>query len=333
MKYKLLKRFLIIRNFIRQKIDRKVIIFLFFLCISTFFWLLNALSKEYITNIHYPVRYSNFPKNKVLVGDLPVKLDIRVKAFGFTLLKYKIKPSLAPINLDLRSTTFYQSSNLHKTANYYILTRYERDKIDKQLSSEIQVIEISPDTIHFQFVNVIQKKIPVKANLNVAYEKQFMQNGKIIIEPDSIIIKGPQTILDTINYFKTKNEKFVNVSDTITENVELLTIKNVKTSKSKVKIIWPVEKFTETTIFIPIEISNLPDTLNMTIFPKKLKVSFLVALSNYEKVKEFMFKAFVDYSKINESLNDKLKIELIKYPDFISSIKQYPLNVEYIIEK
>ena len=333
MKFGLLKRFVKLKNFFQQKIDRKVIIFLFFLFISTFFWLLNSLSKEYTTDISFPARYSNFPKNKVLVGNLPAKIDVKIKAYGFTLLKYMIKPALPPIKFDLRSITFHQSSNDPASPNYYILTRYEVDKIDKQLSNEVDVVGISPDTIHFQFVNVVNKKLPIFANVELDYEKQFMQNGELVISPDSIIITGPRTILDTINQISTKFKKFEKVNDTVSSKIDLIPIQNVKTRVNEVLVNIPVEKFTEAKFEIPIEIINLSDSLHMTIFPKELKLSFLVALSDYDKVREFMFKAIVDYSKIGESLNNKLKIELQKTPDFIKDLKQFPLNADFIVEK
>ncbi len=332
LKYESLRRIVKLKYFFQQKIDRKVIIFLFFLLISTFFWLLNALSKEYITNIGFPVRYSNFPKNKVLVGDLPGKMEISIKAYGFTLLKYKIKPVLPPVSFDLRSITFHQSSGDRNSPNYYILTRYEIDKIDKQLSNEIEVVGISPDTIHFQFVSVIKKKVPVVANIEFFYVKQFMQNGDFVFEPDSILITGPKTILDTIENISTEYKKFIKISESIETKIDIQSIRSVKTSLGQVKFTLPVEKFTEANFMVLIQILNLPDTLNMTIFPKELKVSYLVALREYDEVKDFMFKAYVDYSEAKQSMNDKLKIELDKTPGFIRAVSHYPLNVDYIIE-
>lgn len=332
MKFGLLRQLAKLKDFFQSKIDRKVIIFLFFLLISTFFWLLNSLGKEYTTNIGFPVRYTNFPKNKVLVGDLPSKVDISIKAYGFTLLKYKIKPSLPPVNFDLRSITFHKNSKQNNIPTFYILTRYEIDKIDKQLSNDINVVGISPDTIHFQFVDVVRKQVPVVADFNYSFEKQFMQYGKIIFNPDSIFITGPQTIIDTIISIKTKSEFFENVQESINIKVDLQSIKNVKIPSNQVNFILPVEKYTEATFLVPIQILNLPDTLTMTIFPKDLKLSYLVALCDYEMVKGFMFKAYIDYNMIEQSMNDKLKIVLEKTPDFIRNYSHYPLNVDYIIE-
>ena len=41
---------------------------------------------------------------------------------------------------------------------------------------------------------------------------------------------------------------------------------------------------------------------------KKLKNE---SLKDYEKVKDFMFRAFIDYNMIEESMNDKFKIVFI----------------------
>ena len=59
----------------------------------------------------------------------------------------------------------------------------------------------------------------------------------------------------------------------------------------------------------------------------------MVGLSDYEKIQAHLFKAVVDYFSIENNISNKLKVDLVKFPDYISSIKFNPKNVEYIIEK
>ena len=80
----------------RKKItlNRKVLVFFFFLLLSILFWFLTAMNQEYETTISYPVRYIKFPERKVLVNDIPDRLDLSVNAGGYTLLRYKLQSRL-----------------------------------------------------------------------------------------------------------------------------------------------------------------------------------------------------------------------------------------------
>ena len=67
----------------RKKItlNKRFLIFFFFLLLSILFWFLTALNKEYVTSISYPVRYIRFPEDRVLVNDIPDRLDLTVANF------------------------------------------------------------------------------------------------------------------------------------------------------------------------------------------------------------------------------------------------------------
>ncbi|MCK4664898.1 MAG: hypothetical protein KAT68_18650 [Bacteroidales bacterium] len=314
------------------KIERKYFIFLIFVLICTIFWLLNALSKEYTTTIRYPVKYINFPQKKILVNKLPNNLEIKVNSFGFTLLKYKLKVrvSFAPVVFNL-STFTLRSFRGKNNYNYFILTKNELDKISKQLSSDLEVLQVYPDTIYFHLADIVKKKVEIIPDVYVNYDKETFLNGKITVSPDSINVWGPETIIDTLKYIKTKYQKFDDVNKLIKRNVGLSEIKKVKYSDKRVVITIPAEKYTEGSKIVPIEVINLPDSLTITIFPKEINVTYMVALSNYDKIQTDDFKVLVDYK--NKDLSNYLKVKLVKSPEFITKVKFKPVKTDYIIEK
>lgn len=331
----LLKLFRKIIHREKIKFSQKLLIFLFFILVSTIFWFLNALSKDYNTTISYPVHFTNFPKDKILVNKLPSHILLHVNSYGFTLLQHKLKKSLLPIIFNVNSFALNKvplSNHDIGTSKFYILTSLAKQKIANQLSSEIKIIDISPDTLIFQFANIIKKKVRVKPMLKIDFEKQFMLKGKITIHPDSIILSGPYTILDTIDRVKTKYYFLNKLNKTIKKNLEICDIKNVKFSKKRVIVKVPVEKYTEASLNVQIEVKNLPDSLYLKTFPNDVKISYLVGFSNYDKTKPHHFKAIVDYKSIENNLNNKkIKVKIVKFPRFINSMKHYPKNVEYII--
>ncbi len=316
----------------KVKTKKKLLNYLFFLIISIGLWYLNALSKDYTTVIHYQVHYENFPKGKALVSDLPEKLTIKVKGLGFSVLKHKILAYTRHITLPIDNFRLDISRKDNQYV-YYLLTRYTKEWIGNQLGSDVQLLEIQPDTLVFKFADVVEKRIAVKAAIDLQFEKQYMQNGPIIIRPDTVVVSGPQVVMDTLRYILTKRLKTKNLKDTFRHEIELVPFSRLLCKVPVVSVMVPIEKYTELELSIPVEASNTPDELRVRTFPGAVNVSCWVGVSSYDKMTPYMFRAVVDYDAIIENPQSKAKIDLVRIPSNAQNIRFYPKSVEYIIEK
>ncbi len=321
------------RGSVRKKttLNKKVLIFSFFLLLSILFWFLTALNKQYTTSIAYPVRYTRFPEDKVLVNDIPDRLELTVNASGFTLLRYHWRSRIAPIIFDVNS--FSLNTLRDDPSTLYILSAYAKDRIAQQLSSEIQILDISPDSLIFQFADRIEKQVPVMVDLDLGFEKQFMQVGPFSIQPDTVLISGPRVILDTIMEVTTVRASVNNINESFEKEFELLGINRVDMEPSEVKVRVPVEQSTEASLKVPIEVVHLPDSLVLRAFPAEVTVSFQVGLSTYESINEHFFRAVIDYSESGNMLGNKMQVKLTKMPEYIQSVNFTPKTVDYILER
>jgi hypothetical protein len=316
----------------KVKLNRQLLIYLLFLAVSILFWYLNALSKEYTTVVSYPVKYEDFPKGKVLASDLPKELDIKVKGFGFTILRSKlvsyINPVILPINifrLDIQ-----RKDNQYI---YYLLSRYTKEWIGNQLGSEIQLVSVLPDTLFFKFTDVVEKKVPVQLVSKLDFAKQFMQNGKILIRPDSVVVSGPQVVTDTLKSILTNELDIKGIKDTVTKEISLSSVSKISFTTKTVFVTVPAVKYTEMVLNIPIEVENVPDSLRIKTFPTYISLSCWVGLADYDKMTPFLFRATVDYHVLKNNSSNKVKVNLTKIPAMVNNITYRPKSVEYIIEK
>ncbi len=115
-----------------SNIDKDIIVFAFFLFLSFVFWYLNSLGKEIETNIRYPVRYVNLPKEKVLEEDLPARLELYLKGPGYSILKLRLPGNRAPVILDISSIS-YRRAEGSSALRYYIMTSSLIPKLSGQL--------------------------------------------------------------------------------------------------------------------------------------------------------------------------------------------------------
>lgn len=315
----------------RAKFNQRLIIFIFFLIVSTVIWYLSKLNHEYSTSLSYPVRYESLPKGKVLVGEPPRKIQLKVKAFGYTLLKCKLGAALSPIELDLNKHLSYAYEGTK--VKQFVLTYRLRNSVVKQLGSEILLEGIEPDTLNVELADMVSKRVVVKPNVEVGFEQQYMQSGYLDIEPDSIIISGPKSIIDTIKVVQTKSVKLKKLDQKVSKKMSLIPINQVSFSRRSVMLSVPVEKYTELTVKVPVGIDNQPDSVKLLFIPKAVDVKCNVVLSKYFTLSPSMFKADVDFNQIGTSLNKKLKVKLSIVPEFVKMVDYSPKYVEYIIEK
>ena len=208
-----------------------------------------------------------------------------------------------------------------------------KDIIQRQLGTEITLNYITPDTIFYEFSSVERKKVPVEPNIDIDYASQYMLGSGLTSQPDSIIISGPHSLTDTIKKVQTIYKKFSKVDKSFTVDLKLIPITGVYFVKKQVTLFIPVEKFTESFVMVPVIVINLPDSMEMKTFPASVKINYIVALRNYNKVRPRQFRAIVDYRNIYSSINNKLKVTLERQPAIVKSVSFRPKNVDYIIEK
>ena len=311
---------------------KKALIFGFFLIISVGFWFINILNKKYIQEVSYPVIYKNFPSQKVQVGNPPENLELKVMASGYTLLWFQLSSRYIPISFSVNLFTMHHLSG-QDSSDFFIQTNYAKDYISNQLITKFEIISIKPDTLFFRFANMKSRNIPVKPEFNYQLEKQMIHKSLPVLNPDSVLVSGPDYIIDTLSGLETLNTDFGVISRSKVLTVNMKETKNLYFKQNKVKVTFDIEQFTEKTIQVPISVSNLPDNLKLQTFPPNIQLICQVGLSNYEKLQANSFRAQVDYKEITQAEADKLKVELVKQPNFIRLVNFTPKTVEYLIEK
>jgi hypothetical protein len=126
------------------------VVFAVFLFLSFVFWYLNSLGKAIQSDIRYPVRFVNVPKNKELAENIPAKLNLFLQGTGFSMLKLKISGNREPALIDL-SKVPYKSVRNNKSTDYYLVTSGLVQNFNAQLRPECRITSLKPDTLFFSF--------------------------------------------------------------------------------------------------------------------------------------------------------------------------------------
>lgn len=302
--------------------------FILFSFLSVIFWFMTKLSKEYDSSIKYPVSYINLPSNKLLQEKPSEYIDIRIRATGFKLISSKVSPR----KLTIDASNIYGKS----LTNYYLLLSQQKLSVQKQLNTGVKVAYFIKDSVHFKLGVLNQKKVVVKLISDLLFAEGFELNNSISIQPDSILLTGPKSTLDTISSVSTGllQKKELNVS--INEFLDIKEFNpdsNVSAEKDKVLITASVERFTEGSVEVPIKVINIPDGKQINTFPKFVKVTYRIALSNFNKIDSSTFLIECDYD-ISENNNLPYLIpKLIGSSSMIKNARISPQKIDFLINK
>ncbi|PIP54385.1 MAG: hypothetical protein COX07_05635 [Bacteroidetes bacterium CG23_combo_of_CG06-09_8_20_14_all_32_9] len=330
MKSDLLRQF---RNLFKEdkvRLNKRVLIFFLFVALSTFIWLLHAIDKEYVTEINYPVNYFNFPENRIETIDLPNFFTLKVEASGYLLLKQKIGKTLYPLQIDILK--YLPELLLRDTIGFTIKTTTFRETIENQLSQQIRILEINPESIRFLFASKVSKVVLISPQLKYALKKQLVIKDEIVFYPKKVSVSGPVNILDTLSKIPTVLKDFGVISGSVSKNLLLKPIKNLTYSPNNVDININVEEYTESSIEIPITVLNLPDSIKIQLLPEKVKIYYCTGLSTFNYINPSQFLAVINYNEIKNSTATKFTVLIKEFPDHVFNLRVNPRTVDFIIK-
>lgn len=274
------------------------------------------------------MKYINLPEERMLLENLPPSLEVTLSGSGYKLLSFLLNPAQTFMLIDGRNLG---NSPKSSPGDAFLVTHHSIDFFNRQYN-DIKALHAQPDTIYFNFVSKGYKRVPVKLNAWLDFEKQYNISDSIRISPDTIHISGPRELLDSIEFAETEALVLKGLNKPGTYNVQLKRLNpELSMAPMEVAVQLSVEQFTEAVIDVPITIEHLMRKDSVEIFPSQAKIVFMVALSKYNKVNVEQFQVVADIFDLKVSPSGKLKLYLRKFPSFIQNIRMEPEYVDFII--
>lgn len=310
----------------RLMLSKKVGTFLICLSIASLLWVVHALNRNYKYSLKVPVTFLNLPNNKLIVGELPESLDVEIKASGLKLLFISLKNTIEKVVIDFNLLKNNAKSQAYSISNGSFSLR-------NSINYDVEIIKIRPDTLFFSTKKGNAKLLPIKVNLKTTCLPGYSIISKPTIIPAYVTVTGDSLDLlkmDTVyTYFLNLKDVHQNFSSAISLKKPYSSINyNVK----DVQVNFNVDKLTESTIRIPIQIMNNSGNETIKLLPTEVTIKYLVAMKDYETVTEKSFKVVVDYQNIKNK-QKTLPVEIIRAPSEIKVLNFTPQVISYLIYK
>ena len=303
---------------------RKVKVFLIFLLCSTLAWLISKLSETYVNDTVFDLRYVNIPEDQMLMHASHDHINVKLEGVGFQFLRFGNKK----IEIDL-------SKAIKEGDDFFISQKVYNKQIEMQLSNGTKLLELSSDTLFFDFQKVIERKVPIKAHIEVDLAQNYLLEGELLLEPDSMIVKGPKNEVDTILHVNSEKIDLRGLDADFSKNIRLIKselLTNTKYSKEEVTISGKVSKFSEIDFEVKIQVINLPEKVNIKLYPNQVTILCKGSIKTLKELKQEDFHVIVDYKKItNESKS--LPLIVRRRPSDLHSAILQKSEVEYILER
>ena len=280
---------------------------------STTFWFFSALNKpDYTTNLDYPITYEYNDSLFVPTDKFTDKVRIEVSGSGWDLFKRGFRRSNNPIVLTI--------NNPERTK--YILGRDLEDQIKAEIAPTA-LNRIYTDTIDIYLEPIITKDIQLSIDTSsILLAKNFLLKGEINIKPNTVKLRGPQSILEAIapNYvLQLDNEK--NLKANFDKEVALHDYDNARLSweQNTVNVQFEVVELLEGSQRIKLRRVNFPEGIYTDPADSSINITYNIREDDVKQLKTLTLEAILDFELIKE--DSILRPKLRRKPAFLENVQ------------
>ncbi|MBL7959150.1 hypothetical protein JNL27_02820 [bacterium] len=263
-------------------------IFFFSLFIAFFLWFYVRLSSQYQQVISIPLQVVNLKEEHAVVSELPRTIPVLFEANGRTLL-----------GLEYVYDVKYVIDAEQKDDFTIITSKYiENVKLPGTVEAIAHAIS-SRDTLHIISKKWITKRVPVIADIEVSCAPGFVMVGGFRTIPDSVVVRCPITLRDSIHFVSTARMQLTNISADKEVDVELADMiqPNVKIKKTDIHVLIDIQPLGETVMEnLPIKLINVPEDVNVIVQPSTFSIKVRGGVDFLSALRRDSVYAVIDYA-------------------------------------
>ena len=313
-------------SLLREK-GRDMLLFAFFFVVSLGFWLLQKLNDTFEADIRVPLELVGVPDGTIITSPLPSEVSVTVRDRGTNLFHYMQRSkSLTPIRLD-----FSVYDNGSAAGKITVSPADIQRAFQQQMLSSTQVQQLRPSKFEFHYNRGVCRRLPVKYTGSISTVRQnYLQ--KVTINPDSVMVYAPSTILDTMRYAYTVRHDITGLTKTGTYNIPLVSVVGMKSIPEAIQLTAHVDYYTEQTVSVPVVGLNFPADIRLKTFPAKVTIKYRVGASDAAKIKPDSFALVATYEELYNNDRQKFTLQLKSIPHGVSNVRIYPREIDYLLE-
>jgi len=297
--------------------------FLLFVLLSFIFWTSTKLSNSYTLEQAFAIQWIDIPAG-IVPADNTQPIALSITATGIEILLYRILDK--SIRLSLKGAEFQTKVGKLNLGSQKFL-------IQQQLFENTILNQVNPIQLEIAYSRLGEKRIAVDPQVQIQLRPGYLSDSPVQSIPDSVLVRGPQSILDTLTVIATKLVKARDVYKSLNQSIALIKHPQLQIAHEKVELTLAVSRYSEKEFSLDIDVINLPEGTRVKLFPPVVKVRATLPLSVLSTVKEKDFKLVVDYNNIQLETKKELKLQMVSQPPGVKKVIWDPISVNYLIRK
>ncbi|MFA6468247.1 MAG: CdaR family protein [Bacteroidota bacterium] len=303
--------------------ERKFPIVLFSLIFAFIVWVSVNLGNQFKISIDVPVKVENLRQNQAIAIPLPTTVQISVQGTGWQLLNTLLTPNLY-YTIDFKSLS---------RKSLLLTSRDLNERVN--LSSDIRVMDSSPETLIVQLDEKVSKKVPVVPIVKAEFRDGFGIVGKVKSSPDSIVVTGARSLLENIHRWQTETIHLFDINSPVDVDIPLTDSLQFEIARpiSNVHVFFDVQPIAEKTINdISVEILQAPESRKVVLIPPKVSIIVRSGVNNVANLSAKDFYAFIDYKSILLDTSGLMQANIVG-PDNVQIVQIDPEKIQYVVRK
>lgn len=280
--------------------SRKLNIFIASVIFAVILWSSISLSDLFYTNIDVKLTLINFPDGYTTGSQLPEEIKLKVRGQGWRLVFLNVGPE----------TEFRVS--VGGDSGWHHISLYDYLESNRWLLSDVDIINLYPDSLNYYVERIISKKLPVVSALDLEFKPGYGLASDIIFNPESVLVKGPLSYLRSQEEIETNRKNLGFLDSRTSTEVNLDRITGFEYNTNLIEIILDVQRIVDKQFEnIPVEVLDIPAGREVVLLPNKINLNVRGGIEILGKLKEEQFHAYVKYQTLVQDTTGSIIPEIL----------------------
>ena len=305
---------------------RDLAVFLLALLLAFVMWLIHNLSLRYNDYLSVPVQAHANLDGHASMSSNSTEVIARCRTTGYKAIKSNFRKKRRPVEVN------FSSSVMHKGEDdfFYVTSSDLQNYSHIIFGDDVTVEYFVSDTLFFRFPEEMHKKVPIHPVYTVTYRSQYMNNGELEIEPDSVIVYGEPYQLELVDKVYSKPIRIHDIDHDVQGLVNLESIRGVRMSENDIRYSLDVIRYVEMTLSLPVVPLGFPENKDIVILPSSVRVQCRCAFPLITELDDLQVN--IMYEDFQNSLSGTCPVRLEGSLRGLIDYECSPIGVECIIK-
>lgn len=290
---------------------------------ATLLWFSVTMNNQYQQVFRIPLIFTNIPEERALNSPLPENLFVTLKGSGWQLLFLRLKKTLR----------FEISGDQIPHERFLLTNRFLPDALN--LPYGVDAVAAYPETLVVSFETYARRKVPLLAQYDLQCRQGYGQVGPALLQPDSVEIRGAESIVRNLTLWKTARQSFtdatsdVSVAAPLSDSLQSL----IRLSLRRVQLAIPVQQLADVEFHpVPVAVTGVPNAHQVLLSPSALSVFVRGGIQNISRFSAQDFRATLDYAALIQDTTREV-IPQVEIPQGLLLLRITPERIRFTIRQ